>query len=107
MEADAFKASCPKCFVRGITEPISNRQERYGYLPVHIEYSCSNCDSVFLRKHNDSVNSYGFGRIGPPMGRGSGTLKPRARRSPWRCALFVPAVTALAGHWPYPHDGED
>lgn len=54
----AFKARCPVCALRGLNEPISNRQKRLGYVPVMIEYECS-CigNERATRCHNDSDES--------------------------------------------------
>ncbi len=53
--AEDFKAHCPKCAQRNIREPISNRQERKGYVPVLIEYICSCSENERIpRRYDDS-----------------------------------------------------
>jgi DNA modification methylase len=50
-----FDAFCPNCSDKGHPEPISTRQERYGYIPVLIEYQCDCSPREHIsRRHNDS-----------------------------------------------------
>jgi len=51
---EEFRAACPSCAAKGITEQISTRQDRYGYVPVALEYSCECRKDRGWREHNDA-----------------------------------------------------
>lgn len=40
-DGEKFDAYCPHCAAKGVTERISTRQERHGYVPVLIQYECA------------------------------------------------------------------
>ena len=52
---DKFNAFCPNCAARGVSESISTRQKRHGYVPVMVEYHCEcSIKEHYFRMHNDS-----------------------------------------------------